>query len=410
MPPELSTGSKTYDEFKSQPALQEAISMKVPLLDLKAQYATIKDEVLAAVSEVLDSQVCILAAQRSPNWSSASPRCPTANSAIGVSSGTDALLRRLMALGIGPGDEVITTPFTFFATAGCIARTGALPVFVDIDPRTYNIDPAKIEAAVTTRTKAIIPVHLYGQMCDMDPIMEIAAKHNLYVIEDAAQAISATYKGRKAGSIGTAGCFSFFPSKNLGGAGDGGMIVTNDPALRERLVAMRAHGSKPKYYHKFIGGNFRLDPLQAAILLVKLPHLGNWSEARRRNAAFYDKAFAGSCVQTPWISPYCISIFNQYVIRVPDRDALLEALKKESIGCEVYYPVAMHQQECFAGKCRVIGELSILKVQLRVYWLYPSTQNSLESNSAALPRLFEFRGATWAASANSKSELRMQPF
>jgi dTDP-4-amino-4,6-dideoxygalactose transaminase len=330
--------------------------MKVPLLDLKAQYATIKDDVLAAVAEVLDSQVCILG----PKVAELEQRVAGLSDCqfgIGVSSGTDALLASLMALDIGPGDEVITTSFTFFATAGCISRTGALPVFVDIDPRTYDLDPTKIEGAVTGRTKAIIPVHLYGQMCDMDPVMEIAKKHNLYVIEDAAQAISATYKGRKAGSIGTVGCFSFFPSKNLGGAGDGGMIVTNDPALHERLVAMRAHGSKPKYYHKFVGGNFRLDALQAAILLVKLPHLESWSEARRHNAALYDKAFADSCVQTPWISRDCVSIFNQYVIRVPDRDALLQALKREAIGTEIYYPVAMHKQECFVGKCRVIGEL-----------------------------------------------------
>ena len=188
--------------------------------------------------------------------------------------------------------------------------------------------------------------------------MEIAPKHDLYVIEDAAQAISATYKGRKAGSIGTVGCFSFFPSKNLGGAGDGGMIVTNDAGLHDRLVVLRAHGSKPKYYHKLVGGNFRLDPLQAAILLVKLPHLKAWSDARRRNASYYDRAFAGSCIQTPWISPDCVSIFNQYVIRVPDRDALMEALKQAGIGTEVYYPVPMHQQECFAGKCRTAGILS----------------------------------------------------
>ena len=328
--------------------------MKVPLLDLKAQYATIKDEVLAAVNEVLDTQACILG----PKVAELEQRVAALSGCqfgVGVSSGTDALLASLMALGVGPGDEVITTPFTFFATAGCIARTGALPVFVDIDPRTYNIDPSKIESAITDRTKAIIPVHLYGQMCDMDPIMEIAKRHNLYVIEDAAQAISATYKGRKAGSIGTVGCFSFFPSKNLGGAGDGGMIVTNDEALYERLVIMRAHGSKPKYFHKFVGGNFRLDALQAAILLVKLPHLDAWSEARRQNAAVYDQAFAGSCVQTPWISSDCVSIFNQYVIRVFERDGLLQALKKENIGTEVYYPVAMHKQECFAGKCRVVG-------------------------------------------------------
>jgi len=330
--------------------------MKVPLLDLKAQYATIKNEVLAAVSEVLDSQICILG----PKVAELEQRVAELSDCqfgVGVSSGTDALLASLMALNIGPGDEVITTPFTFFATAGCISRTGALPVFVDIDPRTYNVDPAKIEAAVTDRTKAIIPVHLYGQMCDMDPIMEIAKKHNLFVIEDGAQAISASYKGRKAGSIGTVGCFSFFPSKNLGGAGDGGMIVMNDPALHERLVAMRAHGSKPKYYHKFVGGNFRLDPIQAAILLVKLPHLGDWSEGRRRHAAFYDKAFAASGIQTPTVSPDCISIFNQYTIRISNRDAVVQALKQEGVGAEIYYPLPMHEQECFAGKCRVVGSL-----------------------------------------------------
>jgi dTDP-4-amino-4,6-dideoxygalactose transaminase len=330
--------------------------VKVPLLDLKTQYATIKNDVLSAVAEVLDSQVCI----GGPKVAELEQKVAAISDckfAVGVSSGTDALLATLMALNIGPGDEVITTSFTFFATAGSISRTGALPVFVDIDPRTYNLDPSKIEAAITGRTKAIIPVHLYGQMCDMDPIMEVAAKHNLYVIEDAAQAISATYKGRKAGSIGTVGCFSFFPSKNLGGAGDGGMIVTNDPALYQRIVAMRSHGSQTKYYHKYVGGNFRLDPLQAAILLVKLPHLEDWSEARRRNAAFYDRAFAGSGVQTPWISPDCVSIFNQYTIRVFHRDSLVQALKQEGIGVEIYYPLPMHEQECFAGKCRAIRPL-----------------------------------------------------
>ncbi len=330
--------------------------MKVPLLDLRAQYATIKSDVLAAVNEVLDSQICILGPKvvELEQQVAALSDCKFG---VGVSSGTDALLASLMALDIGPGDEVITTSFTFFATAGCISRVGATPVFVDIDRQTYNLDPAQIEAAISPRTKAIIPVHLYGQMCDMDAIMEIAAKHNLYVIEDAAQAISATYKGRKAGSIGTVGCFSFFPSKNLGGAGDGGMVVTNDPAVHERLVIMRAHGSKPKYYHKVIGGNFRLDPLQAAILLVKLPHLAAWSEKRRQNAQFYNLAFAGSSVQTPFISPDCVSIFNQYVIRVDHRDEVLAALKQEGIGTEVYYPVPMHQQECFAGKCRISGKL-----------------------------------------------------
>ena len=320
--------------------------MKVPLLDLKAQYATIKDDVLTAVAEVLDSQVCI----GGPKVAELEQKVAAISDckfAVGVSSGTDALLASLMALNIGPGDEVITTSFTFFATAGSISRTGALPVFVDIDPRTYNLDPSKIEAAITSRTKAIIPVHLYGQMCDMDPIMEVAAKHNLYVIEDAAQAISATYKGRKAGSIGTVGCFSFFPSKNLGGAGDGGMIVTNDPALHERLVAMRSHGSKPKYYHKFVGGNFRLDPLQAAVLLVKLPYLDAWSQARRDNAKYYDSHFSTPNITTPYVDPDCISIYNQYVIRVPRRNELMTHLKQNDIGCEVYYPLPLHLQECF---------------------------------------------------------------
>lgn len=330
--------------------------MKIPLLDLKAQYAAIREEVQAAVTEVLESQVCI----GGPKVAELEEKVAALSGckhAVGVSSGTDALLCSLMALGVGAGDEVITTPFTFFATAGCISRVGALPVFVDIDPRTFNMDASKIEEAITPRTKAIIPVHLYGQMCDMNPIMEIANKHNMYVIEDAAQAISSTYKGRKAGSIGTVGCFSFFPSKNLGGAGDGGMIVTNDSALYERLVMMRSHGSKPKYYHKLVGGNFRLDPLQAAILLVKLPHLDSWSGLRRAHAAYYDRALAQSSIGTPYIAPECVSIFNQYVIRVRERDQLRAALQKAEIGTEIYYPLSLHQQECFAGKCRVVGSL-----------------------------------------------------
>ena len=330
--------------------------MKVPLLDLKAQYASIRDEVQAAVAEVLESQVCI-GGPKVAELEQKVAALSQCRHAVGVSSGTDALLCSLMALGIGPGDEVITTPFTFFATAGCIARVGALPVFVDIDPRTFNIDPARIEDAVTPRTKAIIPVHLFGQMCDMDPVMEIARKHNLYVIEDAAQAISATYKGHKAGSIGTVGCFSFFPSKNLGGAGDGGMVVTNDSELNERLVMMRSHGSKPKYYHKLVGGNFRLDPLQAAILLVKLPHLDEWSELRRAHAAYYDRALAKCSIETPYIAPECVSIYNQYVIRSTERDRLRASLQAAAIGTEIYYPLPLHQQECFIGKCRVVGSL-----------------------------------------------------
>jgi len=321
--------------------------MEVPLLDLKAQYATIRDQVMAALAEVLDSQVCI----GGPKVLELEKQIAAASDckyAVGVSSGTDAILNCLMSLEIGPGDEVITTPFTFFATVGCIARVGATPVFVDIDPKTYNIDPNQIETAVTTRTKAIIPVHLYGQMAAMTPIMGLARRYKLAVIEDAAQSITSTYKGKKAGSIGKAGCFSFFPSKNLGGIGDGGMVVTNDEALYKRLMLMRNHGAEPKYYHKFIGANFRLDPVQAAALLVKLPHLDDWSEARRRNAAYYDSRFAGTAVQTPYISPDCKTIYNQYCVRVPRRDELIAHLKAQKIGCEIYYPVPAHLQECFA--------------------------------------------------------------
>ncbi len=321
--------------------------MQVPLLDLKAQYATIKDEVLAAVAEVLESQRCI-GGPKVEELERQIAQVSDCQYAVGVSSGTDALLNCLMSLQIGRGDEVITTPFTFFATVGCIARVGARPVFVDIDPKTYNIDPDLIEAAITKNTKAIMPVHLFGQMADMDVIMDVAERYNLAVIEDAAQSITSTYKGRKAGSIGTAGCFSFFPSKNLGGIGDGGMVVTNDEALYKRLVLMRNHGMEPKYYHKYVGANFRLDPIQAVALLVKLPHLDDWSQARRDNAAYYDKRFKGTVVQTPYVSPDCRTIYNQYCIRVPRRDEVVAHLQASHIGCEIYYPVPAHLQECFA--------------------------------------------------------------
>lgn len=329
--------------------------MQIPLLDLKAQYASLRTEILSAVSEVLESQVCILGPKvlELEEKVAALSKC---RFGIGVSSGTDALLAALMGLDIGAGDEVITTPFTFFATAGCISRLGARPVFVDIDPCTYNIDPNRIEAAITPRTKAIMPVHLYGQMCDMDPILAIAAKHDLPVIEDAAQAITATYKGRPAGSLGTAGCFSFFPSKNLGAAGDGGMIVTNDEKLYRRLSMLRGHGAKPKYYHKYVGGNFRLDPLQAAILLVKLPHLNGWTAARQRNAAYYNARFQGTPITAPFLHPDCGSIYNQYVIRVPERDQVAAHLKEIGIATEIYYPLPMHLQECFANLGYRAGE------------------------------------------------------
>lgn len=320
--------------------------MQVPMLDLKKQYASVKDEVLAAVAEVLETQICI----GGPKVAELEEKIAAINYckyAVGVSSGTDAILNSLMSLGIGDSDEVITTPFTFFATVGCIVRTGAKPVFIDIDPKTYNLNPNLVEQAITRRTKAIVPVHLFGQMADMDPIVEIAEKYNLAVIEDAAQSITSTYKGRKAGSIGAVGCFSFFPSKNLGGAGDGGMIVTNNEQLYSRLKTMRNHGSNPKYYHQFVGGNFRLDAIQATVLLVKLSYLDDWSEARRRNAAFYNEKFTNTVVETPYIHPNCVSIYNQYVIRIPKRDEVVAHLRKENIGCEIYYPCPMHLQECF---------------------------------------------------------------
>jgi len=320
--------------------------MEVPLLDLRAQYATIKDEIMKAVSEVLESQQCI----GGPKVTELEEKVAAINNckyAVGVSSGTDAILNSLMSLDIGAGDEVITTPFTFFATVGSIVRTGAKPVFVDIDAKTYNINPALIEAAVTEKTKAIMPVHLYGQMADMDPIMAVAKKYNLSVIEDAAQSIGSVYKGAKAGSIGTVGCFSFYPSKNLAGIGDGGMIVTNDKKLYERMQIMRDHGQSSQYHYKYVGGNFRLDSIQAAALLVKLPHLDKWSQGRRDNAKYYDRRFANTVVQTPFISDDCVTTYNQYVIRVPKRDEVVAHLKANNIGCAIYYPVPIHMQECF---------------------------------------------------------------
>jgi dTDP-4-amino-4,6-dideoxygalactose transaminase len=321
--------------------------MTIPLLDLKAQLASIENKMLTAVSQVIQSQVCI----GGPKVCELEKTIAAASGsrfAIGVSSGTDAILASLMSLNIGSGDEVITTSFTFFATVGCIDRVGATPVFVDIDPKTFNIDPAQIETAITKKTKAILPVHLFGQMAEMDPILEIAKKHNLHVIEDAAQAIGSSYKGKMAGSLGTTGCFSFYPTKNLGAIGDAGMVVTNDESLAKRLTMMRNHGDSSRYQHDFVGGNFRLDAIQAAVLLVKFPHLDSWVKARQGNAAFYDESFSGSPVQTPYIHPDCTSVYNQYCVRVPNRDGLRDFLTKKNIGCAIYYPVAMHQQKCFA--------------------------------------------------------------
>lgn len=322
--------------------------MKVPLLDLKAQYLSIKSETDTAIAEVMQSQQFILGpkVEQCEKAIAAYSRC---SFAVGVSSGSDALLACLMAENIGIGDEVITSPYSFFATAGAIARLGAKPVFVDIDAETYNLDASQIRSKVTPKTRAIIPVHLYGQMADMDPVMSLAAEHGLIVIEDAAQAIGSEDKGRRAGSIGHYGCFSFFPSKNLGGGGDGGMIVTNNAQHAEKVRILRGHGAQPKYYHKVIGGNFRLDAIQAAIVSAKLPHLDRWTTARQHNATHYDRLFkeCGVSVGLPKVTTNR-HIFNQYVIRVSDRDKLQGYLTEKGVGTEVYYPVPLHLQECFA--------------------------------------------------------------
>ena len=335
--------------------------MKVPLLNLKAQYKAIKDEIDQAVAEVFVSQQFINGPQVVELEKAVAEYSGCAHG-VGVSSGSDALLIALMAEDIGPGDEVVTTPYTFFATAGAIARVGAKPVFVDIDPDTFNINPNLIEQAVTERTRAIIPVHLFGQMADMDPIMDLVRSLNqkpktknqkpTIVIEDAAQAIGAEYKGRRAGSIGNYGTFSFFPSKNLGGAGDGGLVVCQDRERAERLKILRNHGSMPKYFHKFIGGNFRLDTIQAAVVLAKLRHLDSWTSARQKNAEKYRKLFhecglAGNGVALPE-EREGRHIYNQFVIHTHDRDGLKAHLHENGVGTEVYYPLPLHLQECFA--------------------------------------------------------------
>jgi dTDP-4-amino-4,6-dideoxygalactose transaminase len=321
--------------------------MTVPLLDLRSQFLDIQDEIHSAMNEVVEAQRFILGPVVSEFEKDIAAYCGAKN-AVGVSSGTDALLVSLMALGIGRGDEVITTPYTFFSTAGSISRVGARPVFVDIDPRTFNIEPEGIEPAITDRTRAILPVHLFGQCAEMDAILDLARKYNLKVVEDAAQAIGARYKGRGAGTMGELGCFSFFPSKNLGGFGDGGMVVSNDGELAEKVAMLRTHGSKPKYYHSVIGGNFRLDAIQAAVLRAKLRHLDRWTEKRRRNASLYDELFGGLAVETPHVEPHNFSIYNQYVIRVRQRDELMSFLKEKGVGCEVYYPLPLHLQKCYA--------------------------------------------------------------
>jgi dTDP-4-amino-4,6-dideoxygalactose transaminase len=332
--------------------------MKVPFLDLTLQFATIEKEIKFALDEVFKTQQFILGPKVEVLEQTIAQYCQT-EYAIGVASGSDALLLSLMALGIGMGDEVILPPFTFFATAGTVSRLGATPVFADIDPETYNIDPSKIEAKITPKTKAIIPVHLYGQCADMDPILQIAKDRRLFVIEDAAQALGAEYwppfhsDGRRAGQMGDLGCFSFFPTKNLGAFGDAGMVVTNNPSWAERIRILRVHGSQPKYFHKWIGINSRLDAIQAAILIAKFKHLEGWTEARRKNAQRYQSLLKDLSSSLPGLRLPTIQyknrhIFHQYVIGLPKRNELRQFLIKEGIGTEIYYPVPLHLQGCYS--------------------------------------------------------------
>jgi len=320
---------------------------QVPLLDLTEGYQAHVEEIDNTVLSVVASARYILGPKVEEFEKQIAEYCDT-EYAVGVASGTDALLISLMAVDVGYADEVITTPYTFFATAGSISRLGAKPVFVDIDPKTYNINPELIEEKITDKTKAIIPVHLYGQCAEMDAILEIAQKNGLYVIEDAAQAIGAKYKGRKAGSMGDLGCLSFFPSKNLGGYGDGGMVVTNNAELAEKVRVLRVHGAKPKYHHSMIGLNSRLDAIQAAVLSVKLKYLDGWSRDRRQNAKNYNHLFANIDVVTPYVEPHNYHIYNQYIIRVSKRDELQEFLNERNIGTAIYYPVSLHLQGCYA--------------------------------------------------------------
>jgi dTDP-4-amino-4,6-dideoxygalactose transaminase len=325
--------------------------MTVPLLDLDAQYRPLRDQLLAAVTRVCDSQRFIMGPEIDALESELAVQLGVRH-AIAVSSGTDALLLALMALGIKAGDEVVTTAFSFFATAGAVARVGATPVLVDIDPATFNIDPVQAAAAITPRTKAIMPVHLFGLGADMDPIMDAANRAGIPVIEDAAQAIGSTYGSRPLGAIGAFGCFSFFPSKNLGAFGDAGLLTTEDAALAERARLLRTHGMKPKYYHHLVGANFRMDALQAAVLRVKAPHLAGWTEGRRANAGRYRRLFHDAGLDASITLPSEPSgrshIFNQFVIRTADRDGLKRHLDAQGIGNEIYYPVPFHLQPCFA--------------------------------------------------------------
>ena len=334
--------------------------MNVKLLDLQAQYLPLRQEIRRAIDEVCDAQALILGPHVERFERDLAEYCGTKR-AIAVSSGTDALLCALMALDIKPGDEVVCPSFTFFATAGSVARLGAVPVFAEIDPRTFNLDPARLEERITPRTRAIIPVHLFGQAAPMEPINEIAAKHNLKVIEDAAQAIGARRNGRRACNLSFAGCLSFYPTKNLGAFGDAGAICTNDDAFAETCRLLRVHGSGHQYHHKLLGGMFRMAAIQAAVLDVKLKHLESWHEARRKNAALYDRLFKGTKVIAPHIDEGNWSVYNQYVVRLPaaDRDRIKQRLADKGIGTGVYYPIPLHLQDCFLHLGGKEGDLPV---------------------------------------------------
>ena len=362
----------------------------IPILDLKAQYAAIQQEIDAAIKEVLLSTQFILGPAVRELEQRVAAYCGC-QYGVGVASGTDALRLTLMALGIGPGDEVITTPFTFIATANTISHCGARPVFVDIDSRTYNIDATTIKAAVTERTKAILPVHLYGQPADMDPIMELAEAHGLYVIEDAAQAIGARYKGRRLGSMGHAGCLSFYPTKNLGAYGDGGMVVTNDAGLAEKVDVLRRQGGKRKYHAEVLGFNSRLDNLQAAILGVKLKYLDGWNEARRRVAQCYNELLADLPVTTPYESPDAYHVYHQYTIRAPQREDLAAYLKECGIGTMTYYPVPLHLQRLYASLGHGEGNLPVSEAASREVFslpMYPELTRAQQTSIARTIREF----------------------
>ena len=368
--------------------------VKVPLLDLQAQFQQIRSDVLAAIEEVCQEQSFVLG-RRVEAFETAIAEYLECRYAIGVASGSDALLLSLMAAGVKPGDEVITVPFTFFSTAGGISRLYAVPVFVDVQADTFTIDTEQIEQKITPRTKAIIPVHLFGQCAAMEPLMELADRHGIAVIEDACQSIGASRRGRNAGTFGYSGCFSFFPSKNLGGVGDGGLIVTNDGDLRELLLALRVHGSRSDYHHDHIGLNSRLDALEAAVLRVKLQHLDNWNAKRARNAANYNRLLteAGLLehVTLPATDPDNVHVFNQYTLRAQRRDELMAYLKEHEIGHKVYYPVPLHLQECYQPLGYSKGDLPVseqLAQEVLSLPVYPELTDA--QMEAVVTRISEF--------------------